>query len=313
MTVHRRKFLSIAAGTVATSALGARSSPVRAETSDEKKPSTAKRFTLNFAPHFGMFAHSAGKGLADQLKFAADQGFSAWEDNEMKNRSVANQQEIAHTMAQLDMKMGVVSALRGKWNKITFAGGDQGARDEVLQSMRDIVDVAKRVNTKRITVVPGWRNPQLSEEEQTSSCIELLKRCCEIVGPHELVMVIEPLNREKNNPKVFLNRGPQAFDICRAVDHPSCKVLFDMYHQQLDVGNLTRNLDRCWSEIAYLQCGDAPTGKEPGTGEINYANIMRHIRDKAYTGILGMEHGNSKPGAAGERAVIDAYRKIDPT
>jgi hydroxypyruvate isomerase len=309
--MHRRHFLSLSAGTIATSALAARSSLVHAD--DEKKSSPQKRFTLAYAPHFGMFARSAGKDLVDQLKFAADQGFWAWEDNEMKNRSVADQEKIAAAMTKLDMRMGVVSALRGQWSNITFAGGDQDARDGVLKSMRDIVDVAKRVNTKLITVVPGWRNPTLSQEEQTASCVELLKQCCDIVEPHSLVMVIEPINREKNSPKIFLNGGPQAFDICRTVNRPSCKVLFDMYHQQLDIGNLTRNMDRCWSEIAYLQCGDAPTGKEPGTGEINYVNIMRHIKEKGYTGILGMEHGNSEPGAAGERAVIEAYRRIDPT
>jgi hydroxypyruvate isomerase len=308
--VNRRYFLSLSAGTIAASALAAVSSPVRAE--EKKKPAPAKRFTLSYAPHFGMFAHSAGKKLVDQLKFAADQGFSAWEDNEMKNRSVADQEKIARTMTLLDMRMGVVSALRGEWNNITFAGGDQDARDGVLKSMRAIVDVAKRVNTKLITVVPGWRNPKLSQDEQTASCVELLKRCCDIVEPYGLVMVIEPINREKNVPKIFLNSGPQAFDICRTANRPACKVLFDMYHQQLDVGNLTRNMDRCWSEIAYLQCGDAPTGKEPGTGEINYVNIMRRIKEKDYTGIIGMEHGNSKPGAAGERAVIEAYRRIDP-
>ena len=49
-----------------------------------------------------------------------------------------------------------------------------------------------------------------------------------------------------------------------------------------------------------------------GSGEINYANVFRHIRDKGFDGIFGMEHGNSRPGAEGERAVIEAYRSVDP-
>ena len=81
----------------------------------------------------------------------------------------------------------------------------------------------------------------------------------------------------------------------------------------MGVGYLIPNIDHCWKEIAYFQCGDAPTGKEPGTGEINYVNVIRHIKDKGYTGVIGMEHGNSKPGKEGERAVIEAYRRIDPT
>src|SRR4051812_48894618 len=108
----------------------------------------------------------------------------------MKNRSAADQERIAKAMTQLDMRMGVISALRGTWNNITFAGGEQDARDLVLKQMHDIIDVAKRTNTKLLTVVPGWTNPKLTPEEENASCIELLKRCCDIVEPHGLVMVI---------------------------------------------------------------------------------------------------------------------------
>ncbi len=71
-------------------------------------------------------------------------------------------------------------------------------------------------------------------------------------------------------------------------------------------------MDRAWSEIPYAQFGDNPVRKDPGTGEINYANIFAHLKKKGYTGVLGMEHGNSKPGKEGELAVVEAYRKTDP-
>jgi hydroxypyruvate isomerase len=70
-------------------------------------------------------------------------------------------------------------------------------------------------------------------------------------------------------------------------------------------------MDLCWSEIGYFQIGDNPGRKEPGTGEVNYANIFEHLRNKKYDGILGMEHGNFKPGKEGEQALIAAYRKAD--
>jgi hydroxypyruvate isomerase len=312
--MNRRSFLSLAAGTAAVSALTSAAPVARAATTDDapKSAPAAKRFTMHFAPHFGMFQHSAGKDLVDQLKFAADQGYSGWEDNEMKNRSSGDQERIAKAMTQLDMRMGVISALRGTWNNITFAGGDADARDLVLKQMRDIVDIAKRTNTTLLCVVPGWTNPKLTHEEETASCIELLKRCCDIVEPHNLVMVIEPINKQKGQSKIFMFSVVHAFEICQAVNRPSCKILCDIFHQQMGVGYLMPNIDHCWKEIAYFQCGDAPTGKEPGTGEINYVNVIRHIKDKGYTGVIGMEHGNSKPGKEGERAVIEAYRRIDP-
>ena len=60
-----------------------------------------------------------------------------------------------------------------------------------------------------------------------------------------------------------------------------------------------------------MQVGDNPGRKEPGTGEINYANVFAHLKRKGYTGVVGMEHGNSKPGVDGERAVVEAYRTAD--
>ena len=299
--MDRRSFLtaSLAAGVVACGSHGQ---------AQPAKP----RFTLGLAPHFGMFAASAGEDLLDQLRFAADEGFHAWEDNPMKDRPVEQQEAIAREMQRLRIKMGVVSALRGVWKNVNFAGDDQNARKEILAAMTSIVDVAKRVNTKFLTVVPGLVDPKLPHGYQMANCIELLKRCCDIVEPHGLVMVLEPLNRIKNHPGVFLHESPQAFLICKAVARPSCKILFDIYHQQITEGNLIPNIDRCWDEIGYIQSGDNPGRKEPGTGEIHYANVFAHLHRKGYDGIIGMEHGNSIKGKAGEQAVIDAYRAVDP-
>jgi hydroxypyruvate isomerase len=124
-------------------------------------------------------------------------------------------------------------------------------------------------------------------------------------------MVLEPLNPWTNHPGLFLTKIPQAFLLCRAVDHPCCKILDDLYHQQITEGQLIPNLDLAYSEIAYIQVGDNPGRNEPTTGEIHYQNVFRHLATKGYTGILGMEHGNSRPGVEGERAVIDAYRWCD--
>lgn len=99
--------------------------------------------------------------------------------------------------------------------------------------------------------------------------------------------------------------------ICKAVNHPSCKIVNDLYHQQISEGNLIPNIDMAWEHIATFHLGDNPGRKEPTTGEINFLNIFRHIHAKGYQGVLCMEHGKSKPGKEGEQAVIDAYRKMD--
>ena len=84
-----------------------------------------------------------------------------------------------------------------------------------------------------------------------------------------------------------------------------------MYHQQITEGNIIPNIDRAWSEIAAFHIGDNPGRKEPGTGEMNYLNIFKHIHQKGYEGVLCMEHGRSIEGIQGEKALIEAYRKAD--
>jgi hydroxypyruvate isomerase len=108
-----------------------------------------------------------------------------------------------------------------------------------------------------------------------------------------------------------LQKVPQAYQICRAVGSPSCKILFDIYHQQITEGNLIPNFDIAWDEVAYVQTGDNPGRNEPGTGEINYRNVFKHLHAKGFDGVVGMEHGNSQPGREGEQAVIDAYVAAD--
>jgi len=268
-------------------------------------------FNLLYAPHFGMFTHHSGKDLIDQIQFMYDQGFRSLEDNGMKDRPLSDQERIAKKMNQLDMTMGVFVAHKIYWSKPNLASGDKDLQNEFVNHIRESVEVAKRVNAKWMTVVPGYVDLGQEMGYQTAHVVEALRRASTILEPHGLIMVLEPLNWWTNHAGQFLSEIPQAYEICRAVDSPSCKILFDIYHQQITEGNIIPNIDKSWDEIAYFQIGDNPGRKEPTTGEINYMNVFKHIHDKRYEGVLGMEHGNSKSGKAGELAVIAAYRKVD--
>lgn len=267
-------------------------------------------FKLRYAPHFGMFAQSAGEDPVDQLRFMAERGFSALEDNGMRERPVAEQERIAREMERLGMAMGVFVAHTIHWSEPNLTSGRQDWREEFLADIRASVEVARRTNATWMTVVPGHVDLRRDFGYQTANVIESLKRASDILEPHGLVMVLEPLNFF-NHPGLFLTKISQAYEICRALDSPACKILNDLYHQQVTEGNLIPNIDAAWDEIAYFQIGDNPGRNEPGSGEINYRNVFRHLHEKGYAGILGMEHGNSRPGPEGELAVIAAYREVD--
>lgn len=269
-----------------------------------------EKFRLKYAPHFGMFRHSAGDDSINQLKFAVDEGFHAWEDNGMKGRSVEDQVKIAKTMGDLGMTMGVFVVNLGTAWSPTLATGDKDPLDKFLEECRSSVDVAKRVNAKWMTVVPGMVAPNIHPGYQTAFVVDALRRAAEIFEPHGLVMVLEPLNF-RDHPGLFLTDIGQSFLICRAVNSPSCKTLYDLYHTQVQEGNLIPNIDQAWSEIAYFQIGDNPGRCEPTTGEVNYRGVFGHIAGKGYQGILGMEHGVRNGTKEGERKLIDAYRWCD--
>tara|TARA_E500000178_G_scaffold354776_1_gene425032 strand:- start:62 stop:976 length:915 start_codon:yes stop_codon:yes gene_type:complete len=267
-------------------------------------------FNLNYAPHLGMFKNMAGDDPIDQLNFMADQGFTAFEDNNMNTRPIALQEKMAATMRKRNLTMGVFVAYKDFRNP-TLASGKADARQDFLDQIKTAVPVAKRVNAKWVTVVPGTVDLKLVEDYQTANVIESLKQASAILEPHGIVMVLEPLNWYRNHAGLFLKESPQAFQICRAVNSPACKILFDIYHQQIQEGNLIPNIEKCWDEIAYFQIGDNPGRKEPTTGEINYKNIFKYIHSRDFTGVMGMEHGNSRPDKAGELAVINAYKEVD--
>jgi hydroxypyruvate isomerase len=135
--------------------------------------------------------------------------------------------------------------------------------------------------------------------------------CCDIVEPKGLTLVLEPLNAWTNHPGLFLTKVPQAHMICKAVNSKSCKMVNDLYHQQITEGNLIPNIDMAWESIAAFHIGDNPGRNEPGTGEINYKNVFKHIHGKGYDGVLCCEHGRSISGKEGETAFIKAYREAD--
>ena len=272
----------------------------------------SERFGMKYAPHPGMFEGVTGDDYIAQLEFAADQGFHAWEDNWFKDRAVAEQERYGQKMADLGITMGVFVA-SGNLNEVTLASGDSGELERFLQDIRRAVDIAGRANATWMTVAPGAYDLKLPHGYQMANVVEGLRRGAEIFEPHGLVMVLEPLNRLTDHPHAFLTHIHQAYELCVAVDSPACKILFDMYHQQITEGNIIPNIDLAWEHIAYFQVGDNPGRGAPTTGEMNYRNIFEHIKGKDGNMVLGMEHLPWR--STSEQQVWDliaAYRQVDP-
>ncbi len=309
--MNRKNFLknSLFAGTALATGTG-----ISAKASAELNPQDLLQkhnFKLKYAPNFGTFRAHAGNDPIDNLKFMADLGFRGLEDNGMKGRSIDMQERIGRQLEDSGITMGVFVAHSIYWHEPSLTSGDDEKLDQFLREIKESVDVAKRVGAKWMTVVPGFVNLRLDMDYQELLVIDALKRAAEILEPHDLVMVIEPLNTLRDHPGMVLTKTSQAYRICKHVNSPACKVLYDAYHQAITEGNMIPNMERAWDEIPYLQVGDHPGRNEPYTGEVNYRNIFKFVYDKGFDGIVGMEHGRSQPGIEGELRLIEAYLKAD--
>jgi len=309
--MKRKDFLRNSALTGAALAAGSASAFGSTNSPGEQSLLQTHNFKLKYSPHFGMFRHHAGNDLIDQIKFMADIGFRGLEDNGMKGRTPEMQEKIAQTLDDLGMEMGVFVAHTIHWSQPSLSTGDPEYRDQFLREIRESVDVAKRVNARWMTVVPGHIDLRLDMDYQELNVIDTLKRAVEILEPHNLTIVLEPLNTLRDHPGMILTKTSQANRICKHVGSPSCKILYDAYHQAITEGNMIPNMEQAWDEIPYLQLGDHPGRNEPYTGEINYRNIFKYLYDKGFEGIVGMEHGLSESGKEGELKLIDAYVRAD--
>ena len=235
-----------------------------AQAAKARRPAAPRKFQCRYAPHFGMFKESAGEDLVSQLEFMADQGFTALEDNDLMKRPVEVQTRIGETLAKRGMTMGVFVIDGGDNWKTSLTTGKAEFRDKFLETCRAAVEVGKRVNARWATVVPGYFERKLPMGIQTGNVIDILRAGAEILEPAKLTMVLEPLS---DNPDLFLRTSDQAYAICRAVDSPSCKILYDMYHMQRNEGDMVSHINQAWSEISGSASGGASATDSYHAGE----------------------------------------------
>jgi len=301
--MQRRTFL--------TSAVASGVAAVSASSGLAQGQSSTGKFKLKYAPGLGAFRVHAGKDPIDNLKFMADQGFRAFFDNGLMGKPAALQNKIGAASKELGLDIGPF-VMYTSWKEATMVTRKQEVRDDLKAKITKAIETSRRTGCKWALIAPGLCSQRMEWDYQMANMIDNLRYCVELVEESGLILVIEPLNWWANHPGLFLQKIPQAYLICRGVNSPYCKIVNDLYHQQITEGNLIPNIDKAWDEIAAFHLGDNPGRKEPTSGEINYQNIFKHIYRKGYNGVLCMEHGNSRgKGKDAEKALIEAYRACD--
>jgi hydroxypyruvate isomerase len=165
---------------------------------------------------------------------------------------------------------------------------DPSGGDAFLAALKSFIPAAQRFECKQIILLSGKRIEGAPAGSQHTASIEALKRAADVLSSAGLVAVIEPIDRIEN-PPIYLDGVTEAFEIVKAVDSPNVKVLYDIYHEQREFGNLIEKFEAHIDQVGLIHIADVPGRHEPGSGEINYLNIYRKLAQLEYKGTIAME------------------------
>ena len=165
---------------------------------------------------------------------------------------------------------------------------DPSGADAFLSALKSLIPAAQRLECKQIILLSGKRIDGASAGSQHAASIESLKRAADTLGSAGLTAVIEPIDRIEN-PTIYLDGVTEAFEIAQAVGSPNVRVLYDIYHEQREFGNLIEKFEKNIAQVGLIHIADVPGRHEPGTGEINYPNIYRKLAVLNYSGTIAME------------------------
>ena len=165
---------------------------------------------------------------------------------------------------------------------------DPSGGDAFLTALKSLIPAAQRLQCKQIILLSGKRIEGAPPQSQHTASIEALKRAADVLSGAGLVAVIEPIDRLEN-PTIYLDGVTEAFEIAHAVGSPNIRVLYDIYHEQREFGNLIAKFETNIDQVGLIHIADVPGRHEPGTGEINYGNIYRKLVQLHYKGVIAME------------------------
>ncbi len=326
--MKRRDFLALGAAGVAGGLAGVRLAPGQPHDHEHQVPPPGSppatgpgtgadappppnAFRRRFAPQFNMFPETSPRDAADRVKWFYDHGFIAIEDARFLSRPEDERIRMCDEMHRLGIQFGAFLANPRSAFRPTFVLGDPVIKQRVLEELRETIIIARRAHARYVSLVPGLFAHELDPAIQTANVVELLRGLAAECMDDPLILCLAPLNPFKDHPGVFLTSVAQAQLICKAVLHGCCKILYDTYHQQMTAGNLIGSMERAWENISYVKFADAPRRREPGSGEINFSTILKHLDKEAYAGIIGLDHALTRPSPESERAVLQLYRALD--
>lgn len=166
-------------------------------------------------------------------------------------------------------------------------------RDALVAEFRATLPIMERLECPAMIVLSGNTVPGMTFEAQAQSCVDGLKALAAVIDGKNISgdpvrLLLENIDPEEN-PKYFLTSVARGFEIIKAVNHPQVQFCYDLFHEQISEGNLMEKLEKNIQHVGLIHIADVPGRHKPGTGEINFANIFRKLRDLKYDRMVAME------------------------
>src|ERR1039457_228267 len=287
--MNRRTFTQA----LATAALTAVASPLQATPVTAESSSKASPFPISVMP-WTVFTDLP---FEERLAKVAEAGYTNVELVGEYHKWSAN--DFAHANATRK-RLGIrFDATAGMAHGVA----NPDTRDAFLAELTQALVPMETLSCPAMIVLSGNVFLDLTREAQHQISIETLKRAAALVEGRQIDgqpvrLLLECIDPEEN-PKYFLTSAAEAIEIVRAVNHPQVQFLYDIFHEQIAEGNLIEKLEKHIDVIGLIHIADVLGRHEPGTGEINYANIYRKLAQLNYRGMVAMEfHPTGEPVAA---------------
>jgi hydroxypyruvate isomerase len=278
----RRNFAGLATAALAWPIGSQIASRLSAQTAPSPSPAIKPKtsvmmWTLNKSGTFEQNLERVAQAGYNQVELVAE--FKTWSPS-----------DTSRILARMEALGITVDAMAG----MTLGFADPAGGDAFLAELKTLVPIANRLACRQIILLSGKRIPSPAADPgsynpaQHAASIETLKRAAELLAAANIVGVIEPIDRLEN-PTIYLDGVTEAFAIVKAVSSPSIRVLYDLYHEQRTHGNLIEKLQQNIALVGLIHVADVPGRHQPGTGELDYANIYRTLAQLNYTGTIAME------------------------
>ena len=186
---------------------------------------------------------------------------------------------------------------------------DPGTEDEAVADMRASIALAKEHGIPTLIATTGKEIEGLNRSEQHQNIVKRLKAVAGEAEATGVTFVLEPLNIKVDHKGYYLDTSAEGFEIVGEVGSPAVKLLYDIYHQQITEGDLTRTLTANVERIGHVHLADHPGRGEPGTGEINCRNVVRALGEAGYAGYVGLEYRPSADSAESVKRTLALLRE----